>query len=131
MVSKMDKFFEKQSEFVKWINWRKTLVGGWGQNILADLLGLSQATISRILTGKKTPTPLEVIGLAYAFEDEEHISDLLEMCGYGDVSDNITERRRIHRIMDEHPGFIKSPYWDDTLEKEQDWWEYYRRRERM
>lgn len=122
----MDNYFENQSEFVKWINWRRSLTNSWSQESLAKLIGVTRQTISNLFKGKKKPTPSEVIALAYALNDVEHIPELLEMTGHGDILKNVDERRRILGIVEANPSW----FYDD--DKPYDWWEYYyRRRELM
>lgn len=117
---------EEKSEFVKWLQWQFLSRGGGSQEDLSKICNISQPTIYRILSEKRSPTMPEIITFAYAFGEESHLAELFNMAGYADEGLLYLERRQLSHLQNEK---------EDLFFKDDDgpsgWWKYYERREIM
>ena len=85
------------SAFATWLD-EKMRARGWNQTKLAELSGIPDASISRILKGAK-PKPPNVAKFAKVFEEDP--ADLMRLAGYpvGDPTDPAeTEKQLLTQI---------------------------------
>lgn len=112
-----------KSEFTKWLEWRRSILSTGKESELADILGISQPSISRLLNGEKKPKPQDVIAIAYTLKEEDRLGDLFKMCGYEHQYDLLMQRRKTLSAYDNNPAvFCKDGEWP------YDWWGCYRKR---
>lgn len=117
---------EEKSEFIKWLLWQFNTRGGGSQRDLANMCGVSQPTIYRLLSEKRPPTMTEIVTFAYAFGEEDHLPDLFDMAGYSDKGERYLNRRNLSNIQNEKEDlFFKN---DDGPKS---WWCRYERRKDM
>lgn len=110
---------EEKSEFIKWLQWQSRVHGCVTERWLADVIGVSHSTIHRIYSAERRPTFSEVITIVYAFGEEEHLYDILEMAGYSDRIELFDNYRRWSVLQHQEHPFVCNPgdllphhYWE-------------------